>query len=80
MFYTGKVHWYSEFTEKDVDSGFFLVADNYTEAVEQVCRYYGDHEIYNLSIEALAPDNILVTEDMQLYEELKDKIAEDTLW
>ena len=33
MFYTGKVNWYSEFTEKVVDSGFFLVADNFKAGV-----------------------------------------------
>ena len=39
MFYTGKVIWYDDTDGKEVEHGFFLEADNYSEATEKLKDY-----------------------------------------
>lgn len=80
MFYTGKVIWYDEVNGKEEEYGFFLEADNYSGAMEKLKSYFGETEMVKVSVETLSCDTILTTNNMGLYDSIKEEFAANACW
>lgn len=80
MFYTGKVIWYDEVDEKEVEHGFFLEADNYSEAMEKLKKYFGETEMIKISVEAFSSDTILTTTNIGFYDCIKEEFEANVCW
>lgn len=80
MFYTGKVIWYDEVDGKEVEHGFFLEADNYSEAAAKLRIYFGETEMIKISVETFSNDTILTTNNIKLYDCIKEEFAANICW
>lgn len=80
MFYTGKVTWYDEVDGKEAEYGFFLEADNYSEAMEKLKKYFGETEMIKISVEAFSGDTILTTNNIKLYDCIKEEFEANVCW
>lgn len=80
MFYTGKVTWYDEVDGKEEEYGFFLEADNYSEAMVKLKDYFGETEMVKVSVETISSDTILTTNNIELYNCVKKEFAANACW
>lgn len=83
MLFAADVKFYCEYKEREDLQHLFVCAEKFTDAIEQISRWYGEEAIESIGITVFSPDNMLVyetDEDEALYYETKDSLGEKVIW
>lgn len=58
-----KIKYYDEIEEKEAENTIFLYANGFRDAVEQICKWYGEDNIIGINFEFFEEGYIEVDEE-----------------
>ena len=73
MVYKGKVTWFFEDENKELNENIFIVADDYKGAVDRILEFYGENEVLGFTVSMFSPHDIIIFKEDQ--EEIFNKAA-----
>lgn len=82
MIFTAGVNFYESADEVDLKDKLFVCANNFSEAIEKITRYYGENNVDSISIFAFSPFDFLYfsEENHELFNEVQNVLAKDVVW
>lgn len=82
MVFTARVEYYNEYEEKIERVNLFMVAEDFSSAVNNITKYYGKDAVESISIDTFAPENFLefTEDDEDLFEMVKSKLIKRVVW
>ena len=64
--YEYEVVYYNEINDKNHYACGYLIAGNYKEAMDNIIQYFGNDEIVNIRLKAIAEDNVIIIRDEEI--------------
>ncbi len=64
--YEYEVIYYNDVDNKNYHACGYLIAENYKEAMDNMTQYFGNDEIVNVRLKAIAEDNVIVIKDEKI--------------
>lgn len=61
--YEYEVVYYNEIDNKNYHACGYLIAENYKEAMDNMVQYFGNNEIANIRLKAIAEDRVIIIRD-----------------
>lgn len=58
--YEYEVIYYNDVDDKNYHACGYLIAENYKEAMDNMTQYFGNDEIVNVRLKAIAEDNVII--------------------
>lgn len=58
-----KIKYYEEIEGKEIEENIFLYAHGFRDAIEQICRWYGEDNIMGINLEFFEEDYIKVDDE-----------------
>jgi hypothetical protein len=61
--YEYEVVYYSDANNKNYHACGYLIAENYKEAMDNMVQYFGNDEIVNVRLKAIAEDRVIIMKE-----------------